>query len=231
MSAATRSSSRSTPRRRGSSSPSGRPMATMLAEASVAGRLPPRRDAPAAPSSGSSASSGVRPRADRRDRRRHRARRVHRAARRDRDRQGARPRPRPCRSSASRRRARCSRRPRRPGRRGRRRALLLPAGPSDRLLVRRRRAGRAAARRDGPELEPADRLVAVDLADRAPPRRRRARARRPAPGSAPRCCRSGRQRLAPRRRRRPRHARARLRDAAARGPRRRRGGRMVARPP
>ena len=46
--------------------------------------------------------------------------------------------------------------------------LLLPAGPSDRLLVRHREPARLVPAGSEPELEPGETLVAVDLAERAP---------------------------------------------------------------
>ena len=100
----------------------------------LGGRLSPRRAAPAgdrqAPRRAQSPSL-----ADRRDRRRDGPGRIHRAPRRDRDRQGPRPRPR----SPDRRRV--ERRGAHRGGGGRWRApaqvaLLLPAGPSDRIVVR-----------------------------------------------------------------------------------------------
>ena len=77
-----------------------------------------------------------------------------------------------------------------------------PAGRrrSDRVLDARRATRRAscpAASRARPRARRA--LVAVDLDGRAPGGRRRARRRRPAPGSRPRCSRAGAARLAARR--------------------------------
>ncbi|MFL5674449.1 MAG: tRNA (adenosine(37)-N6)-threonylcarbamoyltransferase complex dimerization subunit type 1 TsaB [Chloroflexota bacterium] len=46
--------------------------------------------------------------------------------------------------------------------------LLLPAGPSDRLLVRRGRPATIVAAGSEPDLEPDETVVAVDLPDRAP---------------------------------------------------------------
>lgn len=46
--------------------------------------------------------------------------------------------------------------------------LLQPAGPSDRVLTRHGEPPRIAAGGDDPELLPGERLVAVDLDDRAP---------------------------------------------------------------
>jgi hypothetical protein len=46
--------------------------------------------------------------------------------------------------------------------------LLLPAGPSDRVEARAGRAARLLPAGQEPELEAGDRLVAVDLAGRAP---------------------------------------------------------------
>lgn len=46
--------------------------------------------------------------------------------------------------------------------------LLLPAGPSDRLLVRRREGARLIPAGSEPDLESGETMVAVDLAGRAP---------------------------------------------------------------
>ncbi len=155
--------------------------------------------------------------------RRHRAGRLHRVARRDRDGEGARPRPRlPDRRHLDRRGA-----ARRDS--GRRSVLLLPAGPSDRLLVRHGQPARLIPAGTEPELE------AGETARRGRPRRS---VPRPTPWLAARPRgpawrrRSSPRRGPPRRRRRrrPGGARARVRDAAARRPQRERGGRMVARP-
>ena len=79
-----------------------------------------------------------------------------------------------CRSSASRRPRRCLRggRRRRAARRHRRSpaapVLLLPAGPSDRIVVRPGSPPGPAPGGDEPDLAPGEWLVAVDLADRAP---------------------------------------------------------------
>ena len=66
------------------------------------------------------------------------------------------------RSSASRPLRRCS------AETGPRSVLLLPAGPSDRLLVRHGQAARLIPAGSEPELESGETLVAVDLAERAP---------------------------------------------------------------
>ena len=67
--------------------------------------------------------------------------------------------------------------------------LLLPAGPSDRLVVRAGPAPVPLPAGEEPDLAPGERLVAVDLEGRAPRRRARARRdgpRRPRPGAASR---------------------------------------------
>ena len=107
--------------------------------------------------------------------------------------------------------------------------LLLPAGPSDRLLVRRGEPARVLPAGREPDLGPGETLVAVDLAERAPAdavargetaRAGLAGAARPDRRRAPASGRHGR----------PRQARARVRHAPTRGQPRRRGGRVVARP-
>ena len=124
---------------------------------------------------------------------------------------------RACRSSASRPPRRCS-----PGAPPGS-VLLLPAGPSDRLLVRQRRPARLRPGRRGA------RARAGRDARRGRPRRTARRptrsraARPPGPGWPPRCSRLGAARLRRGRRRRPRPARARVRHAAARRQRARAG--------
>ena len=107
--------------------------------------------------------------------------------------------------------------------------LLLPAGPSDRLLVRHDEPARVVPAGHEPDLGLGETLVAVDLAERAPAdavargetgQGRAGRHSRPDRRGAP----------ARGRHRRPCPARARVRHLAARGQPRRRGGRVVARP-
>ncbi len=108
--------------------------------------------------------------------------------------------------------------------------LLLPAGPSDRLLVRRGAPARLVRAGEDPDLPADASLIALDLAGRAPDdaleRGEAARAglgrRARLPWRGP----PGR-----RGRRRSRRARARIRDLAARRAVGRRGGVVVARPP
>ena len=192
MSARRRSSSRSTPRPRGSWSPSARPT----------GRCSPRpRGRPATatarrssrPSNGSSASTGVGPVADRRDRRRHRARARSRGCA-----SGSRP-PRGSptasagRSSGSRRAPRCWRPRVAPATvEGDAGALLLPAGPSERLLVRDGAPGRAAADRDRPDARSRGPGSSPWTSPTGRRRTPSSAARRPAPGWLPRCWPSGR---------------------------------------
>ena len=109
--------------------------------------------------------------------------------------------------------------------------LLLPAGPSDRLVVRRGSPARlVAGEAEDAGSRPATTVLALDLPGRAPEaalargEAARARARgQPAP--------SRRGAAGGRRHRRPRPPRAGLRDAAAGRPLGCRGGVVVARPP
>ncbi len=108
--------------------------------------------------------------------------------------------------------------------------LLLPAGPSDRIVVRHGRAPELLPGGSDPELADGDVLVAVDLEGRAAPGRVRpwrSGARRPGGGAdAPR-----HRAVRGRGRGRSRPARPGLRDPAPRRPGTERGGGMVARPP
>ena len=106
---------------------------------------------------------------------------------------------------------------------GGRLVLLQPAGPSDRVLTRHGAAPRILAGGDEPDLEPGETLVAVDLEGRAPAAASR-QAHAPMRVSRRALLRSGAAAPGRRRPRRPRHARPRVRDAAARrarGPARR----------
>ena len=108
--------------------------------------------------------------------------------------------------------------------------LLLPAGPSDRLLVRRGVPARLVRAGEDPDLPADASLVALDLAGRAPDDAlERGEAARAGLGAA--LVSLGAARLAAGRRRRSRRARARIRDLAARRAVGRRGGVVVARPP
>ena len=113
--------------------------------------------------------------------------------------------------------------------------LLLPAGPSDRVAGPRRRsaAAPAARRQRSPTLAAGEPLVAVDLDGRAPADAlARGEAARDGLGQALlRLGAAGSPLPADAADRRARHARARVRDPAARRGRRRPGGDMVARPP
>ena len=110
-------------------------------------------------------------------------------------------------------------------------ALLLPAGPADRVLVRAGEPSRLLPGGTEPELRSGERLVAVDLDGRAPEDALE-RGRVAHDGLAAALLRLGAERLAAETPRgRPRGARPRLRDAAAGRDRDDRGGGMVARPP
>ena len=108
--------------------------------------------------------------------------------------------------------------------------LLLPAGPSDRLVVRRGSPARLVAADADADIAPGTTVLALDLPGRAPDdalaRGEAARAELGASLLAPRGRATGR-----RRHRRPRRPGAGLRDAAAGRSFGRRGGVVVARPP
>ena len=108
--------------------------------------------------------------------------------------------------------------------------LLLPAGPTDRLVVRPGRRPVALPAGEEPEIEHGETLIALDLEDRAPSEALE-RGEAASPGARARVdpARGG----TPQRRRaaRARDARPGLRHAPARCPRGRRDRRVVARPP
>ena len=107
--------------------------------------------------------------------------------------------------------------------------LLLPAGPSDRIVVRPGTPPALLPAGEEPDLAADEWLVAIDLED-GPTSDPSNAERWPGPAWEPPSSRGARPGWLPRRRRFGR-ARARVRDAAARGSHGGRGGVVVARPP